>query len=332
VTALDRAVEAWDLFRRSCVREGPDGLTMLEGPKARRAPVWPYSQALAAAVDMALLTGDRSEADRWVAGLAPYARGDGYTPMPGQRRRYYDDNAWIGLAMTQLHLQTGDAGALEHARRVFRFVAQGQDADGGVRWVEGRRSRNTCSTAPAAAQALRLDLIERDEDAEAFADRALRWLHRELRLASGLFGDHVDRFGRIDRTIWSYNQGSVAGAFTLSYRRSNDDHDLQDAMHTALDSLRHFDGERAWRHPPVFNAVWFRNLLALDAISAVPGLHDALDHYLDRVWRTARDPATGLFTDGGIGSYDGTPAIDQAGLVQLFALRAWPPDRLQDVC
>ena len=99
---------------------------------------------------MAMLTGDHSEADRWVAGLAPYARGDGYTPMPGQRRRYYDDNAWIGLALTQLHLQTGDAGVLEHARRVFRFVAQGQDADGGVRWVEGRRSRNTCSTAPAA--------------------------------------------------------------------------------------------------------------------------------------------------------------------------------------
>ena len=44
------------------------------------------------------------------------------------------------------------------------------------------------------------------------------------------------------------------------------------------------------------------------------------------------DPATGLFTAGGIGSYDGTPAIDHAGLVQLFALRAWPPDRLQDVC
>ena len=82
----------------------------------------------------------------------------------------------------------------------------------------------------------------------------------------------------------------------------------------------------------MFNAVWFRNLLALDAISAVPGLHDAFDHYLDRVWRTARDPATGLFTGGGIGSYDGTPAIDHAGLVQLFALRAWPTDRLQDVC
>jgi hypothetical protein len=331
VTALDRAVEAWDLFRRSCVRQGPDGLTMLEGPEARRAPVWPYSQALAAAVDMALLTGDRSEADRWVAGLAPYARGDGYTPMPGQRRRYYDDNAWIGLAMTQLHLQTGDAGALEHARRVFRFVAQGQDDDGGVRWVEGRRSRNTCSTAPAAQLALRLHLIATRATTMGFASGALAWLDRALRLPGGMYADHVDRHG-VDETLWTYNQGSAAGAHALLSRATDTDTPLGDATRTARASLRHFDGERTWRHPPVFNAVWLRNLLALDAISAVPGLHDALDHYLDRVWRTARDPATGLFTDGGIGSYDGTPAIDQAGLVQLFALRAWPPDRLQDVC
>ena len=86
MTAPDRAIEAWDLFRRSCIREDPDGLTMLEGPGAGQAPVWPYSQALTAAVDMAMLTGDHSEAERWAAGLAPFTRGDGYTPMPGQRR------------------------------------------------------------------------------------------------------------------------------------------------------------------------------------------------------------------------------------------------------
>ena len=188
---------------------------MLEGPDGGRAPVWPYSQALAAAVDMAVLTGDRAEVGRvGSADSHPTPEGTATRRCPGSGAATTTTTHGSGSRLTQFHLQTGDAGMLEHARRVFGFVAEGQDPDGGVRWLEGRRSRNTCSTAPAAAQALRLDLIERDADAEAFADRALRWLHRELRLASGLFGDHVDRFGRIDRTIWSYNQGSVAGAFT----------------------------------------------------------------------------------------------------------------------
>jgi hypothetical protein len=293
--------------------------------------VWPYGQALAAAVDIALLTGDPKEAERWVAGLAPYARGDGYTPMPGQRRRYYDDNAWIGLALVQFHLQTGQAEPLAQARRVFRFVTEGQDPDGGVRWVEGRRSRNTCSTAPAAQLALRLHLIDGGEDTSAFARGALAWLDGTLRLPGGLYADRIDRRG-VDETVWTYNQGSAAGAHALLYRATGDTMALDDAMRTATTSLARFRGDRRWRHPPVFNAVWFRNLLALDVIEPVPGLHQALDRYLDRAWRSGRDPGTGLLTAGGIGSYDGRPAIDHAGLVQLLALEAWPRSELQKVC
>jgi hypothetical protein len=73
-------------------------------------------------------------------------------------------------------------------------------------------------------------------------------------------------------------------------------------------------------------------MLALDVVSPVDGLLERLDAYLGRAWRAARDDETRLFTEGGIGSYDGTPAIDQAGLMQLFALRAWPRDRLTLVC
>jgi hypothetical protein len=56
-----------------------------------------------------------------------------------------------------------------------------------------------------------------------------------------------------------------------------------------------------------------------------------LDAYLTRAWREGRDD-DGLFTAGDIGSYDGAPAIDAGGLVQLFALRVWPRDRRADVC
>ena len=47
-----------------------------------------------------------------------------------------------------------------------------------------------------------------------------------------------------------------------------------------------------------------------------------LDPYLERLLDRARDPGSGWFTRGGLGTYDGTKTIDQAAIVQLFALRS----------
>jgi uncharacterized protein YyaL (SSP411 family) len=266
-----------------------------------------------------------------VIGLRRYAAGDGYLPAPGDRRRYFDDNAWIGLCFAQLHLQTGEARWLRRARKVFRFVREGQDPDGGMRWVEGRRARHTCSAAPASQLALRLHLADGHPDTLAFARRTLDWLDRALRMRGGLYADHVDARGRVQRSIWTYNQGAAAGALWLLHAATGDVSAVDRARQTAASSLRRFGAERTWRHPPVFNAVWLRNLLALDTVVRIDGLRPGLDAYLAQAWRDGRD-ADGMFTAGGIGTYDGTPAIDTAGLVQLFALRAWPRERLTLVC
>lgn len=292
--------------------------------------MWPFGQALAAAVDLGRLTGDDGESARWVNGLSWYARGDAYAPAPRQRRRYFDDNAWIGLTLVQRYRQTGRDADREDARRVFAFVRSGADPDGGVRWVEGRRSRNACATAPAAELALRLHLEDPDMATLSFARGSMDWLERTLMLTSGLVADHEDE-GRVDPTVWSYNQGSALGAWALLARATREPQALERAGRLAAASLDRFRDHVLWSHPPGFNAIWFRNLLALHAAQPVPGLLDRLDGYLERVWDEARDAGTGLFTAGGIGSYDGSPAIDHAGLVQLYALRAWPPETWIDI-
>jgi hypothetical protein len=333
-TRADRAFEAWDSLVRACLRPGDRGsLVVLERPGRRKlAPVWPVGQVLAAAIDLAALTGTYDAVEGLVAGLRPYAAGDGFLPSPGDRRRYYDDNAWIGLCFAQLHLQTAEARWLRRARKVFRFVREGQDPDGGMRWVEGRRARHTCSAAPASQLALRLHLADGDDATLAFARRTLAWLDGTLRERGGLYGDHVDARGRVQRSLWTYNQGAALGANLLLHVATDEDGALARARVTATSSLRRVGDERTWRHPPVFNAVWFRNLLALDAYGArVDGLTTALDRYLSRAWRFGRDD-DGLFTAGGIGSYDGTPAIDAGGLTQLFALRTWPRAQRWLVC
>ena len=108
---------------------------------------------------------------------------------------------------------------------------------------------------------------------------------------------------------------------------------IERATQTAVSSARHFGAEDGWwQQPPVFNAIFFRNLLALLAVAPNSALLDVVDDYLERVWTHARHRRTGLFVDGGIGSYDGNPTIDQAGLTQVFAFRAWGPDRWPDIC
>lgn len=327
-----RAFEAWESLSRACLRPGDGGALAVRVRPGRRklAYVWPVSQVLAAAVDLAVLTGDHGDAERLVIGLRAYAAGDGYLPLPGDRLRYYDDNAWIGLCFAQLHLQTGEARWLRRARKVFRFVREGQDPDGGMRWVERRRPRHTCSAAPAAQLALRLHLADGSSETLAFAHRTLAWLDRTLLMRGGLYADHVDRRG-VNRALRTYNQGASVGAHLLLHLATGDETALAQARATAAASMRRFGPDRTWRHQPVFNAVWLRNLLALDTLARVGGLRPALDGYLTRAWRESRD-RDGLFTAGGIGSYDGTPAVDTGGLIQLYALRAWPRDRLTDVC
>ena len=205
-------------------------------------------------------------------GLRPYAAGDGYLPAPGGRRRYYDDNAWIGLCFAQLHLQTGEARWLRRARKVFRFVREGQDPDGGMRWVEGRRARtHLLRGAGGPARAAAAPGRRRRRDPRSSLDARSRWLDRTLRVRGGLYADHVDARGRVDRTLWTYNQGAPIGAHLLLHLATGDDDALERAQATAAASLRRFGADRTWQHPPVFNAVWFRNLLALDALAPVAG-------------------------------------------------------------
>jgi hypothetical protein len=46
-------------------------------------------------------------------------------PLGGGGDRYYDDNAWLGLALVRHHELTGNAELLALAQRVFSFVVNG---------------------------------------------------------------------------------------------------------------------------------------------------------------------------------------------------------------
>jgi hypothetical protein len=139
----------------------------------------------------------------------------------------------------------------------------------------------------------------------------MEWLDATLRGPDALYADHIDG-GRIDRTVFSYNQGASVAALRMLGRTERADA-------TARSSLALFQGERLWQEPPPFLAIWFRALLALPA--ARPEVSRLMASYVERLLREALDPGSGLFTRGGVGSYDRTTTIDQAAIVQILAMR-----------
>lgn len=334
--AAERAHEAWAVLERRCLVRTGSRVLAKDGPR-RMAPIsalWPFGQAIAAGAAMVGLGGvEVALVESMVAGIERYRVRDAYGAFPHEHNRYFDDNAWIGLDRLQLFELTQRHEHLDAAVDLFGFLSRGAGPAGGVLWVEGDASRNTCSTGPTAQVALRLHEHTGDAGYLDFAGRQMTWLDSALRGEDGLYRDHVGGDGSVEPTVWSYNQGTPIGAAVLLARFTGDERWLSNARATAESAVKHFAADdRLWESPPVFNAIYFRNVLALEA--AVPGSSAlaALDEYLDRAWEHGRHRRTGLFTAGGIGSYDGNPTIDHAGLTQLLAFRAWPPARWSAIC
>jgi hypothetical protein len=91
----------------------------------------------------------------------------------------------------------------------------------------------------------------------------------------------------------------------------------------ARKALRHYGGDYR-RQPAAFNAILFRNLLLLWALTADAGLRDeihaAISGYADAAWTTARDRRDRFrFSRGG------PTLLDQSAMVQVYALLAWDP-------
>jgi hypothetical protein len=306
--ALERAAFGTKWFRFA-VREGPDTRTTVS--------LWSLVHVIAAASDLATI-GHDVDADR-ILGLLPRFRADeGYLPNPGSRLRFYDDNAWLGLLSVRLAARTGDREHHRRAERIARFLRRGAHPEGGVLWKEGHDSRNACSTAPTGELFVALG----EPDDLACARDLAAWLGTTLARDDGLIADRLED-GKVERTPWSYNQGTTIGLHRLLADATGDASHRGAAVRLAHTSLDAIGPERAWIEPPPFLVIWFRELLAVPDVAAEA--RERLLVHAERLLGEGRDPETGLFTAGGVGSYDGRPTIDQAAVVQLFALAAGAP-------
>lgn len=307
---------------------------------------WPFSQAHIATLDLTGLPGRAGRefrddlADRKVGQERYWNATGGSTGLPGYDSyvrapygeggdMFYDDNEWVALAKVQEFLQTGDRASLDRAKEIFALVESGWDTDpshaspGGVFWTQApwSQDRNTVSTFPGAELAARLYLITHDTAYLDWAKRSVAWADATLLAPNGLYWDNIKLDGSIDRTQWSYNQGTPIGTYTLLYKATGDRQYLTKAKAIAQASLAFYStDDRLAGQPIYFNSIYFKNLALLESVTGGHTYRDAQQAYADSLWTDVRDPATNLFPVGA----ESTTLLDQAAAVQLYATLAWP--------
>jgi hypothetical protein len=244
-------------------------------------------------------------------------------PVGGGGDRYYDDHAWLGLALVRHHERTADPVLLRLAARVFSFAVSGWSAEatwavpGGMRWKEPptNRSRNTCANGPTAALAAKLHERTGDESYLEWATRIYDWTRRALLGSDALYMDRIAPDGTRTPTIWSYNQGSMIGSGVLLGRQTGDSSYVDQAVETAAAYVGGTTVPDLVDQDPAFNAVLFRNLLTLDRERPDPRYRALASAYGAHMWETERI-RHGLFAG------KGSPLNKAAAMLQIYALLA----------
>ena len=264
------------------------------GAHEPEAALWPTSQVLAAALAVARITGapaDLARVRRIVVSLGRFATPEGvYHARVIHSLRYYDDNNWIGLDLIDAASLLHDPSLLEPAKRIFSFLISGWDAKqgGGVFWADGHPDRPTVSTAPGITVGIRLSALVQGGPYRGWADRFYTWMNRSMRGPQGLYWDHIQYDGQIDKDLVSYNQGAMIDANVAYAVRTGQRSYVDEAKRIASAAATAFPGP--WRNRgnyAAFDAIYFVSLARLAALSpGAANLAPARD-YVRWEWPTA---------------------------------------------
>lgn len=166
-------------------------------------------------------------ADEYWNSVGPVPGFDVQPHTPKNQDRYYDDNAWMVMALVDSYEITGDRRWLNRAQDALKHVLSGEDSQlgGGIFWKERERtSKNTCSNAPAAAACLAVYRHTKDSSLMVKAKEIYAWTREKLQAPDHLYWDNIRLDGKIDKTKWSYNAALMLRvAKELDYRQDVED-------------------------------------------------------------------------------------------------------------
>jgi Glycosyl hydrolase family 76 len=336
--------------------------------------LWPFSRALVGTITLsgissALLEGGSYQADvnDRLTGLSRYwdstSSGPGYDSYPmapygDGGDKYYDDQAWIGLATAQNYALTGDQTSLTDAENAFNFVYPGGWAattgfdPGGIYWVQqgvGRgltnHRRMAVSNAPNAELGLLLGHATTNTAYDDDANTIYQWADHYLFNVRAnptdpnapnpnydpgwpaLMFPWITGQNSINRTLYPTPQGSMIATNVREYRLTGNPSYLSEAEAIANTALSTFN-ENYYVHQSVaLDGIFFRGLLVLYSATTDATLQSkivgTIQTFATDAWNNYRS-SDGLFKfPGSQGS--GYQLLDQGAMVQIYAMLAWNP-------
>jgi len=158
-------------------------------------------------------------------------------PGPKESDRYYDDNAWLVLALAEVFEVSKEKKYLDQAVATFEFVMSGEDdkLGGGLYWRENvLRSKNTCTNGPTIVSALRLYELTKDAKYMEIAKRVYAWTNSHLQDTDGLYFDSINLEGRIGRRKFTYNTALMIRANCLFHKITGEARYLDEAKRVAI--------------------------------------------------------------------------------------------------
>ncbi|MEE2033407.1 glycoside hydrolase family 76 protein [Rhodococcus chondri] len=170
-------------------------------------------------IDLAVDAAERDATPRRRRRVVRLTRTHRIRNITGWTNDYYDDMAWLGLALerAQRHLYIDHRGALTELVGELCDAWQ-PDRDGGIPWRRGDDFYNAPANGPAALLLARSGKVWRAQEMADWIDATL------LDPDTGLIFDGI-RNGRHERAIYTYCQGVVLG--------------LETELATQLDAPRH---------------------------------------------------------------------------------------------
>lgn len=300
---------------------------------------WPFSRAMSATIDMYVITKNEKYGRLLVSeiqGLKSYldqpesSEASGYNSTVQSifnfsNEKFYDDNAWVGLNLIRVYKMTENKEVFEMIKKIFDFIETGYDvsapcAPGGQFWkqqtsLERNHDRNTVSSLPTARIAVFLYEKTGEKRYLEEAEKRSEWVKKNLQdPVDGLNKDKIMGNCDIDQKKWTYNQN-----FLIEPENEQ----------VAYTALSHF-ADKYFDQDPAFNAIFFRNLIALSMAMGKPDLllktKTAMEKYAkDAVSNPLiYDRERYLFRFKGDQS---AKLINQAAMVQIFAMLACPPEK-----